>query len=395
MFTFSGSIESSKSWMNRALIIQNYNPQIEILGGSQSDDVKNLKSSILSLKNGESEFFSGAGGTTLRFFSFLISRKPGLWKIHADQRLLERPQTELKQILNQLGVEVTYAATCVTLKSSGWVLPKVIHCSGRNSSQFVSGLLLNSWQLPQDLVIELPKPVASWDYLRMTIEMVKSLNLKIEIIETESILQIKILAMQQPMSLNSLLAEPDISSAFALAVAGAIAGHVHITDWPKQSLQPDFNFLNIFKKMGILFEVEKNIFKIQQQKTWNKAEENLKNTPDLFPALSVLCALGDGISYLYGADNLKAKESNRFSKTEELLNLCGFKTEIKNDGLIIFGKSSSLDKKTLLDFDPDQDHRMAMAAGLMKLAGFNVRISNSSVVSKSYPNFWQDIQVSV
>ncbi len=395
MFTFSGSIESSKSWMNRALIIQNYNLQIEILGSSQSEDVKNLKSSIQSLKDGESEFFSGAGGTTLRFFSFLISRKPGLWKIRADQRLLERPQNELKHILNQLGVEVIFDVAGVTLKSSGWVLPKVVHCSGVNSSQFVSGLILNSWQLPQDLVIELHKPIASWDYLRMTIEMVKSLSLKMEIIDTETVLQIKIFAMQEPLPLKPLQAEPDISSAFALASAGVVAGHVHITGWPNQSLQPDFNFLNIFKKMGILFESEKNSFQIQQQKTWNKAEENLKNTPDLFPVLSVLCALGDGVSYLYGADNLKAKESNRFFKTNELLNLCGFKTEIKNDGLVIFGKSSSSDKKTLLDFDPDQDHRMAMAAGLMKLAGFNVRIGNASVVSKSYPTFWKDIQVSV
>ena len=395
MFSFTGPLESSKSWMNRALIIQNYNPRIEIQGHSDSEDVKNLKNSIQSLNQGQTEFFSGAGGTTLRFFSFLISRKPGVWQIHADQRLLERPQSELKSILEQLGVKVLIESTCITLRTSGWVIPKFVECYGESSSQFVSSLLLNSWQLPQDLSIQICKPIASFDYLKMTIEMVRRLGLKMESTDSEDFLQIKINAMQKPTSVDPLQAELDISSAFALASAGIIAGHVHITNWSQHSLQPDFNFLNIFKKMGISFEANKNAFIINQHGTWSKAEENLINTPDLFPVLSVLCAFGSGISYLYGADNLKAKESNRFLKTIELLNLCGFKTETKSGGLVIHGQSSVLSKQTLLVFDPDQDHRMAMAAGLMKLAGYNLNIKNASVVSKSYPSFWKDIQVSI
>ena len=393
MFTFVGPIESSKSWMNRALIIQNYNPQIEIQGYSSSEDVINLRNSIQSLNQEQIEFFSGAGGTTLRFFSFLISRRPGLWKIHADQRLLERPQSELKSILEQLGIKVLIESKCITLQSSGWIIPKSVQCDGASSSQFVSGLLLNSWQLPQDLLIQIRKPLASLDYLKMTIEMVKRQGLNLESTDLENFLSINIKAMQMPESSNPLQAELDISSAFALAAAGVIAGHVHITNWSQQSLQPDFNFLNIFNKMGISFETNNNFFIINQHQNWSKCEENLLNTPDLFPVLSVLCALGSGVSYLYGADNLKAKESNRFLKTIELLNLCGFKTEIKNGGLLIHGESSKMNKQTALVFDPDQDHRMAMAAGLLKLSGYNLNIKNASVVNKSYPSFWQDIQV--
>ncbi len=392
MFTFAGPLESSKSWMNRALVIQYYNPLIEINGHTESDDVQNLINSIQSLKQGQSDFFSGAGGTTLRFFSFLISRQPGTWRIRADQRLLERPQTEIQNILKQLGVQVSREPECLTLLSQGWKIPKIIDCHGQNSSQFISGLLLNSWNLPQDLLIQVKKPIVSFDYLKMTLEMVQRQGLKIESTEDEVYHYIKVKAFVKP-SANPLQAEPDISSAFSLASAGLIGGHVQITNWPQHSLQPDYHFLNIFKKMNILFKTDVKGLHIQQQKNWSSTTENLVNTPDLFPVLAVICALGTGQSYLYGADNLKAKESNRFLKTIELLHLCGFKTEIKAGGLFIYGQSSVLKKDFPLVFDPDHDHRMAMAAGLLKLAGYSLKISNSVVVNKSYPAFWHDIQV--
>ncbi|MBY0386373.1 3-phosphoshikimate 1-carboxyvinyltransferase, partial [bacterium] len=39
-------------------------------------------------------------------------------------------------------------------------------------------------------------------------------------------------------------------------------------------------------------------------------------------------------------------------------------------------------------FDPDQDHRMAMAAQVANLYGARFQILNPHVVDKSYPQFW-------
>ena len=39
-------------------------------------------------------------------------------------------------------------------------------------------------------------------------------------------------------------------------------------------------------------------------------------------------------------------------------------------------------------FDPAQDHRMAMAAALLNLAGANLKILTPEVVDKSFPEFW-------
>jgi 3-phosphoshikimate 1-carboxyvinyltransferase len=85
---------------------------------------------------------------------------------------------------------------------------------------------------------------------------------------------------------------------------------------------------------------------------------------------------------------LAYKESDRLAKTIELLHQGGFVASPKNDGLHIVGHGFRNLKPKNFRFDTDLDHRMAMAAGLMRLRGFGIDIWNSQVVSKSFPEFW-------
>jgi len=395
VFLFKGLIESSKSWLNRALIIQHYNPLLQVSGQSESEDVKNTQLALAQLQQGKKEFHLGEGGTTFRFFSLLVSRYPGTWILNASPRLLERPQLELKSILEQLGVDIIFESQRVQLRSEGWKIPSRIFCQGNVSSQFVSGLILNAWNLPESLDLQIQKPIVSEDYLEMTIEMVKRLQMNIKQTQDENYLKLHIEKSKQPVSAQPFIAEMDMSSAFSLSAAAVIAGHAEIQNWPNDSLQPDREFLNIFKRMKIPYLIQQSTLTVSQCESWSSCKENLNATPDLFPVLAVLCGLGQGRSYLYGAQHLKSKESDRMAKTIELLSLCGFKTEIINDGLAIYGSSSTKDRTQSVLFNPDQDHRMAMAAGLLKLAGFNLTILNPEVVHKSYPHFWQDVGLSI
>ena len=393
MFAFSGKIESSKSWMNRALVIQHYNPLLEVSGQSASEDVLHLQNALLALKENRSEFFVGDGGTTFRFLALMLSRKAGVWTIRTSERLLQRPHSELKKIFEQLSVSIFFEKDNVIIRSAGWKIPPKIMCSADVSSQFVTGLLLNCWQLPSDVVVEIKKPIVSEKYLLMSVEMLKRVGMQLQITDTDEVLVCKILRSQIPKSVNPLVAEPDMSSAFALAAAAVVAGQAKLENWPQSSLQPDFIFLEVLKIMNICFDLSLGTLQIKKHQHWAALEFDLKNTPDLFPVLSVLCALAQGVSYLYGAENLKSKESDRMTKTIQLLKVCGYKTEMRNGGLVIYGQSSKIDHQQSLDFDPDQDHRMAMAAGIFKLSGYNITIKNPEVVRKSYPAFWEDIQV--
>jgi 3-phosphoshikimate 1-carboxyvinyltransferase len=389
MFSYKSELVLSKSWLNRALIIERYCTGIDLKLESLSDDVQLLKQAIQQIGK-TSHFYLGQGGTSFRFFCFLISRLPGEWTVAADPRLFERPQKSISKILSQLGVGCEFRKQDVLIQSQGWKIPETIFCETQQSSQFISALVLNSWNLTHDLQIEIQLPIPSDDYLKMTLLLVKKFGLTVKSTENVNLRTLLIKALQEPIN-RGLQAEVDVSSAFSLAAAAVIAGEVEITNWNSNSIQPDLIFLKVFDQMKISYQQSKGILKIKHQKEWHAISFNLNQSPDLFPVLAVLCALAEGTSHLFGGEVLQFKESNRLQKTKELLDLAGFESELKDDGLVIFGKSSNQDKKKLITFDPDQDHRMAMAAALLKLAGYFINILNPEVVKKSYPDFWTDI----
>lgn len=390
MFQYEGDMLLSKSWLNRAQILHAWKPDFELPSEEffESDDVLELKEALARV--GQANFFQfGLGGTSLRFFCFFISRKKGESFVEAHPRLMERPQQPIFDILNQLGVKAERADEFIRIASNGWRVPDVIRCDGHQSTQFITGLLLNAWHLPEDLNVCIQKPIVSKPYLQMTLEMLKQSGMQIEASETGDELHLRIPSYQQ-ITMN-LSPEIDISSLFSLAAAAVVNGNIRISNWNSRSLQPDLAFLHIFKKMQISFIENENIFQIQKQAHWSGIEVNLHESPDLFPVLAVLCALADGPSHLYGAAQLVHKETNRILKTAELLKLAGFQCEVLEDGLRINGKSSGWDLNKSITFNPDLDHRMAMAAALLKLKGFQIEILDRAVVNKSYPSFWQDI----
>jgi 3-phosphoshikimate 1-carboxyvinyltransferase len=392
MFQYDGAMLLSKSWLNRAQVLHAWNQAFLLPADDlfESDDVLELQEALARV--GQANFFQfGLGGTSLRFFCFFLSRKKGEYFVEAHPRLMERPQQPMLDILKQLGVKAERADEYIRIASGGWRVPESIQCDGQQSTQFVTGLLLSAWQLPDDLQIQIKKPILSRPYLQMTIEMLKQSGMVIEISETEDQLSLFIPTGQQITT--NLVPELDISSLFSLAAAAVVGGSVRVTNWNSQSLQPDKVFLQLFKKMGIASIENGSIFQIQKQTAWSGLEADLQESPDLFPVLAVLCALADGRSRLFGASQLIHKETNRIQKTAELLKLAGFQCEVLEDGMVIEGKSSTLDKNQPLEFNPDFDHRMAMAAAVLKLSGFNIDIKDREVVNKSYPAFWQHIGI--
>jgi len=66
----------------------------------------------------------------------------------------------------------------------------------------------------------------------------------------------------------------------------------------------------------------------------------------------------------------------------------GVEVEERPDGLGI--RPAARLRPALLD--PHDDHRMAMAFGLLSLREPGIRVSTPDCVSKSYPGFWRDLE---
>ena len=389
MFNFQGKLDISKSWMNRALIIQSFDPSNLIIeGSSSSQDVILLQQALADLSNSKTEFHAGFGGTTFRFLALRVSRHVGEFFIHAEPALLARPQNELLNIFEQLGVQAGLESGGLRIKSQGWKEPSgLLKVCTNESSQFLSAVLLSSVNLAFDLHIRIEDETISADYFKYTLHLLNQSGIKT--IEFEDSIFIP---KAQKINRATLFGELDVSSAFSLVVAAISGGVVKIENWNSNSLQPDIQFLNFLLRMGIQYEVQGQSFKINQQHQYKNLSANLNNCPDLFPVLAVLCAFSKGESHLYGATQLKFKESDRIKKTTELLKKCGFGVQDLEDGIRITGNPNpdfSLQKEIV--FNPEHDHRMAMAAAILKLRGFPLRLTQPEVINKSYPQFYQHI----
>ncbi|MCE3009212.1 MAG: 3-phosphoshikimate 1-carboxyvinyltransferase [Proteobacteria bacterium] len=385
-FIFDGPKNASKSLYNRALIVQSLFPQLMLIGHSTSDDVKNMKSAVHAVTHG-GEVPCGAAGTVFRFIALRCARNEGVFRLTATERLMQRPQEDLVIILEQLGVRCELLPNGALIQSEGWKKSlRPLQIPRAASSQFASGLLLSAWSLPFNLEFDLVGAAVSDGYWQMTLQFVQEMGMNVQV-EGDRVNVPK----QQSLKKLEYQLEPDMSSAFAIAAAGALMGEAEILGYSEFSAQPDSTFVEILKSMGAQCAQDGSILTVRKPDRLKGRQVDLADRPDLFPVLAVLAAFAEGVTELSGAPHLISKESNRIEKTSELLTLMGVENHPHETGMLIHGLGSNVKPRSII-FDPDKDHRMAMAAGLARLKGFQIEISDEAAVDKSFPDFWKTLR---
>lgn len=381
-FAFVGKLAASKSILNRTLLIQSYNPHLCVVGDSECDDVRFMKSGLAELFQGK-DVQCGSAATVLRFLAVRASRIKGRHRLLGHPRLLARPHEELVKILRQVDVKCEVTPQALIVESEGWRLHgDTLLVPSERSSQFASAVLLNAWDLPFDLYVSLGGKKVSEGYWKMSVKIAESFGMKIDFWDSD----FRVMKQQKPKG-EDYHAEIDMSSAFALAAIAAVSGSATFLDFPEQSIQPDGQFPSLLQSMGVPVGLSKGALKVERSKRLNGIAVNLKSTPDLFPVLAALCALAEGESDLFGAPHLIHKESDRLRRLAELIERLGRPVTVKEDGLVV--GEGAVNLQTVIEFDCDHDHRLAFAAATLRAAGANIRILNSEVVSKSFPGYWE------
>ena len=258
-------------------------------------------------------------------------------------------------------------------------------CLPAITSQYASALVLNSWRFDRDLYFSLNQNPVSFAYFKMTLNFVRSLGMKVEGEEMEYCIP-----KNQKVKVFSFKPEQDKSCLFALAALGALKGQCLLKPWEDSSLQPDGVFPEVLNSLGVKIEEEKDTLKIHGDSSLKPLNFDLRSRPDLFPVLAVLCSHAEGVSRLSGIRHQAFKESNRLKEIRKLLKLSGIKTEKEGDTLLIFGRKK-LSSVQAFDFECSKDHRIAMAAALMKKCGSPVQLIGKEAVNKSFPGFFDCI----
>ena len=113
-----------------------------------------------------------------------------------------------------------------------------------------------------------------------------------------------------------------------------------------------------------------------------------REIPDLVPVVSALLCAAQGQSRIINAARLRLKESDRLKTTCAMLAALGAGITETGDGLLIGGTASLRGGET----DSYNDHRIAMAASVAAaLCENDVTIKGAQCVSKSYPDFFEDL----
>ena len=123
-----------------------------------------------------------------------------------------------------------------------------------------------------------------------------------------------------------------------------------------------------------------------------KAEYDFVNAPDLAQTFVVCCAVMGVPFHFRGLSTLKIKETDRIRALITEMRKQGYVLR-EGDGTELIWDGKRCEPDLEAGIDTYEDHRMALAFAPLSFK-MPISINNPQVVTKSYPNYWKDLESS-
>jgi 3-phosphoshikimate 1-carboxyvinyltransferase len=379
-------LPASKSISNRALILNAlaYSSH-NIQNLSDCDDTR---VTAKALDSNDTTFDIGAAGTAMRFLTAFLSKTVGEWVITGSERMKKRPIKLLVDALNSLGARVEYIDNegFPPLRIFGSALMGgEIQLNGGVSSQYISALMMIAPYMQNGLKIKLDGNVISVPYIRMTMSMMNEYG--VDVIFENNEIDIKP-QIYKPIKYK---VESDWSAASywyeILSITGK--GQIFLSGLNQRSSQGDSKVADLFEQLGVKTEYQpEGVLLTSTINNTPKFECNFVDQPDLAQTFAVACCLKNIPFHFTGVQSLKIKETNRIAALINELSKLGFVLFEPAEGELAW-KGERCDAAAEISIATYEDHRMAMAFAPAALV-VPIAIEHPEVVSKSYPNFWED-----
>ncbi len=334
--------------------------------------------------SGTRTLFLGNSGTSLRLLLSTAVLARGETILTGSPRLQERPVGELVRALRDLGVQDISASKDdfppVHIRS-GEIVGGKTRLTGRESSQYLSSLLLAAPYAGAEVEIEVEGSVVSRPYVDLTLEVMERFGVGVQ---REGYRRFRVPAGPGYRPIDYQV-EGDASSASYFWAAAAVTGGTVVTEnvFPETSRQGDMSFLDLLEKMGALVRKEAHRA-VVKGRTLAGMEVDMSAMPDMVPTLAALALFAQGKTVIRNVAHLRHKESDRLQALQEEWTRLGAQIEELPDGLIIEGSVPL----TGAPCDPHNDHRLAMSLAVIGLNVPGIRIRQPECVHKSFPLFW-------
>ncbi|MFL2622253.1 MAG: 3-phosphoshikimate 1-carboxyvinyltransferase [Flavobacteriaceae bacterium] len=382
-------ITGSKSESNRCLLLKALFNDITIENLSNSDDTELMKN---ALSSNHSLIDIHHAGTAMRFLTAYFATQNGRKTIlTGSSRMKERPIRILVDALRNLGAKIEYSENegFPPLKIQGQeFLKSEVFLQANVSSQYISALLLIAPSLKNGLNLYLDGKITSIPYIEMTLALLNEVGIKTSFESNK----IKVFPYKGKNS-KTLIVESDWSSAsyfYSIVSLSSIGTKINISSYNKNSLQGDAILSKIYNSLGVSSKFNNSVLTIEKvsDDLPKSLDLDLSNTPDIAQTIAVSC-LGLQINCnLTGLHTLKIKETDRLLALKNEIKKLGTNIEISNNSLEINSPKPLLKNVEIKTYN---DHRMAMSFAPLMLRT-NIFINDANVVSKSYPNFWNDLE---
>jgi len=321
-------------------------------------------------------------GTTLRFMIGVCSLINGTTVLTGDASLRGRPNSQLIDVLNELGAKV--AAT----KDNGMapVIVQGVLSGGRSaltkpmSSQFLSALLIACPLCQADTTLNVHQ-LQSRPYVDMTLELLNQAQINVSTDYNEFMVP----CCQNYADTDFLIPGDFSSAALQLSAAAITNSRVSVHNL-LESKQGDKKIVAILKEMGANISWERDVV------TTDGAELrgvtiDASDIPDLVPILAVLGAYAEGTTDILNVSNLRYKETDRLAAI--ITELRKMQVDIKQVHDVLRIKGGSPKGASLSGYG---DHRIVMALAIAALAADGqTQIDTAESVKVSYPDFFDDI----
>ncbi|TXF88676.1 3-phosphoshikimate 1-carboxyvinyltransferase [Neolewinella aurantiaca] len=396
-----GHIEltGSKSIANRALIIRALTgTSFPIHRLAAADDTVRLERLLASE---EEVLDAGPAGTTFRFLTGYLSRRPGHQVLTGSKRMKERPIGILVDALRQLGADIEYTEKegypPLRIGYSELDQASELTIAADTSSQYISCLLMLAPTLPNGLRLSLEGNIVSVPYIKMTLSLMAHFGV------TSSWEGQTIVVAPQAYQAREFTVEADWSAASYYYGLAALAGEadLQIDGLFAESVQGDSVVASLYERFGVTTTYNDTGLRITKPADAAVPpffEQDFVECPDIAQTLMATCA-GLGVQGLYsGLQTLFIKETDRVKAMQTemgKLTIALYKIPAHlsgaTEGQQFFGQEGKADFSAAgtPTFMTYHDHRMAMALAPLALL-HPIRIEDPEVVGKSYPDFYTD-----
>ena len=350
----------------------------------EEDNILTIKNTINSTVQG-SVINAENSGTTIRISIAVAALSGGSTMLTGDESLKKRPMKPILNSLETLGISTESDDGKPPITIKGKINGSEINIDGGISSQFISALLIIGPRLKNGLTLNVNGNLVSKPYVDLTLAIMKEFG-----VETNTEIPYEKYSVEHQIYKPTTFTIPSDFSNLALLLAAnvllddGLEIDINLGEMP----QGDEAIIDILEELGVTVILDGDNITTKSPKVLGGGRFDLSNTPDLLPALAILCLKSSKPIEIFNVKHARYKETDRISVISRELKKIGIGVKENDDGMIL----TPTKNHTPAEFNSENDHRLFMAFSIASMYIGYCTVTDPDSVQVSYPNFIKDMK---